>query len=59
MRVTLDDDMHDADRELVIDFAQALNDRDTVLMDEVVYLAQQRLEKRCRCYNNPCICEER
>jgi len=44
---------------LVNDFAQALNDRDPLLLDEVIYLAHQRLEKSCRCYQNPCICEER
>lgn len=59
IRVTIDDDMHEADVELVNDFAQALNDRDPLLLDEVIYLAHQRLEKSCRCFQDPCICEER
>jgi len=44
IRVTIDDDIHEADLELINDFAQAISDRDATLLDEVVYLAKQRLE---------------
>jgi hypothetical protein len=45
IRVTIDDDIHEADLELINDFAQAISDRDSLLLEEVVYLAQQRIEK--------------
>lgn len=44
IRVTIDDDIHEADLELINDFAQAISDRDATLLDEVIYLAKQRLE---------------
>jgi len=44
IRVTIDDDIHEADIELINDFAQAISDRDATLLDEVIYLAKQRLE---------------
>lgn len=44
IRVTIDDDIHEADLELINDFAQAISDRDSLLLEEVVYLAKQRLE---------------
>ena len=44
IRVTIDDDIHEADLELINDFAQAISERDATLLDEVVYLAKQRLE---------------
>ena len=44
IRVTIDDDIHEADLELINDFAQAICDRDPELMDEVFYIARQRLE---------------
>jgi hypothetical protein len=44
IRVTIDDDIHEADLELINDFALAISERDATLLDEVVYLAKQRLE---------------
>ena len=44
IRVTIDYDIHEADLELINDFAQAISERDATLLDEVVYLAKQRLE---------------
>jgi len=44
IRVTIDDDIHEADLELINDFAQAICDKDTLLLDEVIYIARQRLE---------------
>lgn len=44
IRVTIDDDIHEADLDLINDFAQAISERDTTLFDEVIYLARQRLE---------------
>ncbi len=44
IRVTIDDDIHEADLELINDFAQAISERDSTLLDEVLYLAKQRLE---------------
>lgn len=44
IRVTIDDDIHEADIELINDFALAICERDATLLDEVLYLAKQRLE---------------
>ena len=44
IRVTIDDDIHEADLDLINDFAQAISERDTTLFDEVIYLARPRLE---------------
>ena len=51
-------DLNDADLELVQDLAQALYDRDQLLLDDVMHLSRQRLERACRCFKSPCICEE-
>ncbi len=42
IRVTIDDDMHEADVELVNDFAQALNDRDPLLLDDLLGASTSR-----------------
>tara|TARA_R110000803_G_scaffold39361_2_gene84973 strand:- start:2022 stop:2201 length:180 start_codon:yes stop_codon:yes gene_type:complete len=58
IRIQLDEEIHDADGELITDFAHALIDRDAHLMGEVIYTAKQRIERRCRCYEVTCICEK-
>ncbi len=51
IRVTIDDDIHEADIELINNFAQAICDKDELLMEEVLYIARQRLETTYEEYN--------
>ena len=57
--ISTDENVHDADLDLIRDFADALIDRDKQLMTEVLYLAHQRMEGSCRCFEVNCICEKR
>tara|TARA_R110000803_G_scaffold49329_2_gene102533 strand:- start:556 stop:738 length:183 start_codon:yes stop_codon:yes gene_type:complete len=59
IRVIIDDDMHSADVDLINDFSTALIDRDKYLMSEVVYLAWERVDANCRCFEVNCICERK
>jgi hypothetical protein len=57
IKITIDEDIHEADIDLVSDYANALIDRDKQLMAEVLYITKQRMEGSCRCYEVICICE--
>lgn len=58
IRITIDEDIHEADVELVNNFALALTDKDRHMMEEVIYLAWERLDSSCRCYEVTCMCEK-
>lgn len=58
-RINTDENVHEADLDLIRDYANALIDRDNQLMTEVLYLTGQRMEYVCRCLEVNCICEPR
>jgi len=57
IKLTTDENVHEADMDLVRDYAEAFVDRDKQLMIEVLYLTLQRMEGSCRCFEVNCICE--
>ena len=44
--------------DLIADFALAIVERDKYLLEEVVTLAQEKVEFKCRCYEKICVCEQ-
>jgi len=59
IRINTDENVHEADLELIRDYADALVEKDKLFMIEVLYLTEQRMDGSCRCYEVNCICEER
>lgn len=57
IKIFTDEDYHDAELEMVRDYAEALLYKDKDLMNEVLYLTEQRMDNACRCREIPCRCE--
>ena len=57
IKLTTDEEVHEADMDLVRDYAEALVDRDKQMMIEVLYLTHQRMERTCRCFEVNCTCD--
>jgi hypothetical protein len=58
-RIYTDQDIREADLDLIYDFAYALVDLDKELMTDVLFLASERLDGACRCSEQYCQCEKR
>jgi hypothetical protein len=56
IRIDSDENVHDADLDLVERFAEALIDQDTVAMQEVLYLLDERMSGDCVCLAVDCVC---
>lgn len=56
IRIDSDENVHDADLDLVERFAEALIDQDPVAMQEVLYLLDERMSGDCVCLAVDCVC---
>lgn len=54
--IETDELVHDADRDLIEKFAEALFDKDSTAMSEVLYLLDERMSGDCVCLEVDCIC---
>jgi|GEM_PF-1432487 len=51
-------DIDESVMDLIADFALAIMERDKYLLEEVITLAQEKVEFKCRCYEKICVCEQ-
>ena len=56
IRIESDENVHEADYELVERFAEALLDKDKQAMQEVLYMLEDRMDSNCVCLEVDCIC---
>lgn len=56
IRIESDENVHEADYELVERFAEALLDKDKIAMQEVLYMLEDRMDANCVCLEVDCIC---
>ena len=56
VRVEIDEQVHEADHDLIERFAEALLDKDKRAMQEVLYMLEERMESNCVCLEVDCIC---
>jgi len=56
VRVEVDEQVHEADHDLIERFAEALVDKDKRAMQEVLYMLEERMESNCVCLEVDCIC---
>lgn len=56
IRVESDEELHEADHDLIERFAEALLDKDKVSMQEVLYMTEDRMSGGCVCLEVDCIC---
>ena len=56
IRIESDENVHEADYDLVERFAEALLDKDKVAMQEVLYMLEDRMDASCVCLDVDCIC---
>ena len=56
IRVEYDEEVHEADIDLVERFAEALSDKDKIAMQEVLYMLEDRMSSSCVCLEVDCIC---
>ena len=56
VRVEVDEQVHEADHDLIERFAEALLDKDKRAMQEVLYMLEDRMDSNCVCLEVDCIC---
>lgn len=56
IRLDSDEDVHEADIDLVERFAEALIDKDQSQMQEVLYMLDERMTGECVCLAEDCVC---
>ena len=56
VRVEVDEQVHEADHDLIERFAEALLDKDERAMQEVLYMLEDRMDSNCVCLEVDCIC---
>lgn len=56
VRVEIDEQVHEADHDLIERFAEALLDKDERAMQEVLYMLEDRMDSNCVCLEVDCIC---
>jgi hypothetical protein len=56
VRIESDEELHEADFDLIERFAEALIDKDKVMMQEVLYMLEDRMSSNCVCLEVDCIC---
>jgi|14BtaG_2_1085337.scaffolds.fasta_scaffold05840_2 hypothetical protein len=56
VRIESDEELHEADFDLIERFAEALIDKDRVMMQEVLYILEDRMSANCVCLEVDCIC---
>jgi hypothetical protein len=56
VRIESDEELHEADFDLIERFAEALIDKDKVMMQEVLYMLEDRMDSNCVCLEVDCIC---
>jgi hypothetical protein len=56
VRIECDEQLHEADFDLIERFAEALIDKDKVMMQEVLYMLEDRMAANCVCLEVDCIC---
>ena len=56
VRVEIDEQVHEADHDLIERFAEALLDKDERAMKEVLYMLEDRMDSNCVCLEVDCIC---
>ena len=56
VRVEIDEQVHEADHDLIERFAEALLDKDKRAMQEVLYMLEDRMDSNCVCLEVDCIC---
>ena len=54
--IETDEFIHEADHDLIERFAEALIDKDRTLMNEVLYMLDERMDGDCVCLEVTCIC---
>ena len=56
VRIESDEELHEADFDLIERFAEALIDKDKVMMQEVLYMLEDRMGSNCVCLEVDCVC---
>ena len=56
VRIECDEELHEADFDLIERFAEALIDKDRVMMQEVLYMLEDRMDSNCVCLEVDCVC---
>ena len=56
VRIESDEELHEADFDLIERFAEALIDKDQVMMQEVLYMLEDRMDSNCVCLEVDCVC---
>jgi hypothetical protein len=56
VRIESDEELHEADFDLIERFAEALIDKDKVMMQEVLYMLEDRMDSNCVCLEVDCVC---
>jgi hypothetical protein len=56
IRIESDEELHEADFDLIERFAEALIDKDRVMMQEVLYMLEDRMDSNCVCLEVDCMC---
>jgi hypothetical protein len=56
VRIESDEELHEADFDLIERFAEALIDKDKVMMQEVLYMLEDRMDSNCVCLEVDCMC---
>ena len=56
VRIESDEELHEADFDLIERFAEALIDKDKVVMQEVLYILEDRMDSNCVCLEVDCVC---
>ena len=56
IRLDSDEDVHEADIDLVERFAEALIDKDQSQMQEGLYMLDDRMSGACVCLAEDCVC---
>ena len=56
IRLDCDENVHEADLDLIERFAEALIDQDRVQMQEILYLLDERMTGDCVCFSVDCVC---
>lgn len=56
IRIESDEELHEADFDLIERFAEALIDKDKVMMQEVLYMLEDRMDSNCVCLEVDCVC---
>lgn len=50
------EDIHEADYEIIVRFSEAIIDKDSMAMREVLYMLDERMSGECSCLEEECIC---